>query len=123
MVALRGHTSYDGKLLSLYTLLADFDTAAKAYLDRLQNIRLRVNCVRSKPAVNILSPRNTRRLLVIMQKKIVERIVARMKVYGVCSIINDGTQDLSKMEASCLLIRYIEDDAIGRSRPVECMYV
>ena len=40
MVALRGHSSYGGKLLSLYTLLADFDTAAKAYLDRLQNIRL-----------------------------------------------------------------------------------
>ena len=81
MVALRGHTNYDGKLLSLYTLLADFDTAAKSYLDRLENIR--VKGVRSKRVskVNILSPRNVRRLLMIMQKKTVERKVARMKVF------------------------------------------
>lgn len=42
-----------------------------------------------------------------------------MKLLGVCSLINDGTQDLSKLEASYLLIRYIEDDKLGRPRPVE----
>lgn len=117
MVALRGHDSFDGKFLSLYSLLAQFDPSAKAYLDRLDSIRAKD--IRGKPAINVLSPRNVRRLLKVMENKIVERIVARMKVSGVCSIINDGTQDLSKMEASCLLIRYVEADGTGRPRPVE----
>ena len=54
-----------------------------------------------------------------MKTKTVERIVNSMKEQGVCSIINDGTQYLSKLEASCLLIRYIENDTNGRSRPVQ----
>ena len=67
MVALRGHDSMDGKFLSLYKLLADFDASAKAYLDYLDNTRR--NTVRRKPAVNILSPRNVRRLLNVMKTK------------------------------------------------------
>jgi hypothetical protein len=117
MVALRGHDSMDGKFLSLYKLLADFDASAKAYLDYLDNTRR--NTVRRKPAVNILSPRNVRRLLNVMKTTTLQCIVERMKLSGVCSIINDGTQDLSKLEASCLLIRYIEEDDSCRQRPVE----
>lgn len=117
MVAVRGHDSDHGKFLSLYRLLAEFDPSAKAYLDKLQAIRSQQ--LSRKPSINILSPRNVRRLLDIMKTKTVQRIVSSMKEQGVCSIINDGTQDLSKLEASCLLIRYIENDANGRPRPVE----
>ena len=44
-----------------------------------------------------------------MKKKIVARIANDMKHSGVCSIISDGTKDVRKVEASYLLIRYIED--------------
>ena len=117
MVAVRGHESNHGKFMSLYRLLAKFDLSAKAYLDKLDAIHAKT--VGRKPSVNILSPRNVRRLLSIMKTKVVDKIVHAMKVQGVCSIINDGTQDLSKLEASCLLIRYIEEDENGRPRPVE----
>jgi len=117
MVAIRGHNSVEGKFMSLYRLLSDFDPAAKAYLDRLDQIRS--NDVKRKPGVNVLSPRNVRRWLTVMKSKILTVIVDRMKQVGVCSIINDGTQDLSKLEASCLLIRYLEEDKGGRYRPVE----
>lgn len=69
MVALRGHNSNQGKFLSLYTLLADFEPAAKVYLDQL--CKIRSNTLRSKPDVNILSPRNVRRLLEVMKMKTV----------------------------------------------------
>ena len=116
MVAVRGHGSND-KFLSLYQLLAEFDVSAKAYLDYLENVRQ--NTVRCKPAVNILSPRNVRRLLNVTKTKTLQCIFERMKWSGVCSIINDGTQDLSKLEAFCLLIRYIKEDGSCRQRPVE----
>ena len=56
-----------------------------------------------------------------MKTKTIDIIVSRMKKSGLCSIINDGTQDLNKLEASCLLIRYVEeDDNVGeRPGPVE----
>jgi hypothetical protein len=117
MIAVRGHDSNHGKFMSLYRLLADYDLSAKAYLDKLQAIRAKA--IGRKPSVNILSPRNVRRLLNIMKAKTIDKIVHAMKLQGVCSIINDGTQDLSKLEASCLLIRYIEGDENGRLRPVE----
>ena len=117
MVAFRGHNSFDGKFLSLYTLLAEFDASAKAYLDRLDKIRAKP--VHRKPPVNVLSPRNVRRLLTIMKQKTVALVVSNMKLSGVCSLINDGTQDLSRLEASCLLIRYIENVDSTRPRPVE----
>ena len=44
--------------------------------------------------------RNVRRLLYIMETKTIQIIVNSMKEKEVCSIINDGTQDVSKLEAS-----------------------
>ena len=117
MIALRGHNSYDGKFLSLYSLLSDFDPAARAYLDRLD--RIRSNSVGRKPDVNILSPSNVRRLLIVMRDMVVSKIVKSMQEQGVCSIIADGTQDESKLEACCLLLRYVEVDSNGIPRPVE----
>lgn len=117
MVAIRGHNSYDGKFVSLYTLLADFDPAARAYLDRLDSIRGR-NAGR-KPEVNILSPRNVRKLLIVMRDMVISKIVTAMKLQGACSIIADGTQDESKLEACCLILRYIELNHEGVPKPVE----
>lgn len=117
MLALRGHNSYDGKFLSLYSLLSDFDPAARAYLDRLG--RIRSNTVHRKPDVNILSPCNVRRLLVVMRDMVVSKIVTAVQEQGVCSIIADGTQDESKLEACCLLLRYVEVDSNGIPKPVE----
>jgi hypothetical protein len=105
MVVIRGHSSYDGKFLSLYTLLADFDSAARAYLDRLGGIRRKDAC--SKPEVNILSTRNVRKMLIVMRDMVISKIVMAMKSQGICSIIADGTQDESKPEACCLIFRYI----------------
>ena len=116
MVAIRGHNSYDGKFLSLYTLLAEFDPAARAYLDKLSSIRERGVCI--KPELNILSPRNLRRMLTVMRDIVVSKIVTAMKSQGVCSIIADGTQDESKLEACCLILRYVEE-INGVPKPVE----
>ena len=46
--------------------------------------------------------RNVRRLLYIMETKTIQIIinVNSMKEKEVCSIISDGTQDVSKLEAS-----------------------
>jgi hypothetical protein len=105
------------EVLTLYRLLAEFDPSARVYLDRLQHIRSKnVQC---KPDVNILSPRNLLRLLTVMCDIVISKIVQAMKLQGVCSIIADGTQDESKMEACCLLLRYIEADDVGRLHPVE----
>ena len=106
MVAIRGHNSYDGKFLSLYGLLAEFDQAARAYLDRLDSIRGRNVC--TKPGVNILSPTNVRKILTVMRDMVIAKIVTTMKLQGVRSIIADGTQDESKLEACCLILRYID---------------
>ena len=50
MMAIRGHNNDDGALLNLFTLLADFDPTAAAYLKQLEEIRSREN--RKKPEVN-----------------------------------------------------------------------
>jgi hypothetical protein len=70
-VAIRGHNSHDGKFLSLYTLLAEFDPAARAYLDRLSSIRER--SVSIKPEMNILSPRNVRRMLIVLRDLVISQ--------------------------------------------------
>jgi len=117
MCAIRGNQTNEGKFISLYKLLAEYDPAARAYLDKLDKIRSSHGS--QKPEVNILSPRNIRRLINIMQTMVVQQSVETMKVQGICSLISDGTQDTSKLEACCVIIRYIEVDGLGVPRPVE----
>jgi len=98
-------------------LLAEYDPAARAYLDKLDKIRSSQGA--RKPEVNILSIRNIRRLLNIMHAMVVHQAVEAMKVQGICSLIADGTQDTSKYEACCVIIRYIEVNSLGIPRAVE----
>lgn len=116
MIAIRGHTANEGKLMNLFKLLAQYDTSAAAYLESLEIIRSRET--KKKPAVNFLSPLNVRRLLAVMKTLLVERVIQLVNKQRACSIISDGTQDESKMEAQCLIIRYLEENE-GMYRPVE----
>ena len=106
MIALRGHNSQGGKLIQLFKLLAEFEPSAAGYLEKLEAIRARET--RTKPEVNFLSPLNTRRLLTTMKTLIVEKISESVQLHGAYSIICDGTQDKSKLEAEAVLVRYIE---------------
>jgi Domain of unknown function (DUF4371) len=116
MIAIRGHSANEGKLMNLFKLLAQYDANAAAYLESLEAIRARET--RKKPAVNFLSPLNVRRLLTVMKTLLVERVIQLVNKQRACSIISDGTQDESKMEAQCLTIRYLEESE-GMCRPVE----
>lgn len=107
MCAIRGH----------HTLLAEYEPAAQAYLDRLDKVRS--SCATRKPDVNILSPRNIRHLLNIMFNMAVQQSVDAMKKKRICSLIADGTQDTSRLEACCIIIRYIEVNSLGVPQPVE----
>jgi hypothetical protein len=51
-----------------------------------------------------------------MRDMVVNRIVRKT---GLCSVISDGTQDESKLEARCVILRYLEDTPAGM-RPVDC---
>ena len=116
MMALRGHESNSGKFLHLFSLLAEFDPSASAYLEKLSSIRNRET--RKKPEVNFLSPINIRRLLKSMKVLVVKRIREAIEQQGAFSLICDGTQDASKLEAEAILVRYIEVHN-GRLRPTE----
>jgi len=116
MMAYHGTSSGEGKFLNLFRLLAEFDQSAAVYLEKLNSIRTRQS--RSKPEVNFLSPGNVRRLLSTMKKMVVEKIVEGLRSHGVCSLISDGTQDTSKLEAQCVILRYIEGNGPD-AHPVE----
>ena len=116
MEAIRGHDTYDGKFLHLFREFAEFEASAASYLEMLDGIRSHE--YRSKPEVNLLSPLNCRRLLITMRDMIVKKVVADINSTRVCSLISDGTQDQSKMEAQCVLLRYLESSSCGL-RPVE----
>jgi hypothetical protein len=116
MVAIRGHGAHDGKFLHLFREFAEFEASAASYLEMLDGIRSRES--RTKPEVNLLSPLNCRRLLITMRNMVVKKIVADIKNTKVCSLISDGTQDESKMEAQGVLLRYLETTSSGL-RPVE----
>jgi len=116
MFDIRGHSSHDGKFLHLFKLLAEFDPYAAAYLEKLDTIWTRKN--RTKPELNFLSPLNMRHLITTMKGMIVDRISASVQIHGAYSIICDGTQDKSKLEAEAILVRYIESKN-GRVLPVE----
>ena len=53
-----------------------------------------------------------------MKTILVERVIQLVNKQRACSIISDGTQDESKMEAQCLIICYLEENE-GMYRPVE----
>lgn len=116
MMALRGHDSNSGKFLNLFSLLAEFEPSATAYLEKLASRRSRETG--RKPEVNILSPRNIRRLVKTMKELVVKKISDTVGDQGAFSLIVDGTQDASKLEAVSVLIRYIESHA-GKLRPTE----
>ena len=116
MIAIRGHNSQEGKFLNLFQLLAQYDASAAAYLEALQSIRSRDT--RKKPEVNFLSPLNVRRLLTVMKTLVVERVTQLLDEQRTCSVISDGTQDESKMEAQAVIVRYVEVNE-GLCRPVE----
>jgi len=102
MIAIRGHNSDEGQFLNLFKLLAQYDASAAAYLQSLDTIRNRES--RKKPEINFVSALNVRRLLTIMKTMVVERIVHLVSQQRTCSVISDGTQDESKMEAQAVLI-------------------
>lgn len=116
MVAIRGHKSDDGKFLHLFREFAEFDAASAAYLEMLS--RMRSAEYMRKPEINLLSPMNIRRLLVTMRDMVVDKILAEVQKTKTCSIISDGTQDESKLEAQCVIVRYLEETSCGL-RPVE----
>jgi hypothetical protein len=68
--------------------------------------------------VNFLSPRNVRRLLSSMKELVVKKISDAIALQGAFSLICDGTQDASRLEAEAVLVRYIEKSN-GNLRPVE----
>jgi hypothetical protein len=115
MMALRGHDAGTGKLLNLFRLLAKYNPAASAYLEKLDR------CSREgkKMATNFLSHANAQRLLTVMRRLVIDEIVRRVEGEEKCSIIADGTFDSSKKEATVLLLRYIELDSNGSLQPVE----
>lgn len=116
MSAIRGHESHDGKFLHLFREFAEFDASAAAYLETLSGLQSREYS--KKPEINLLSPLNIRRLLITMRDMVVNRIVANVRKSGLCSLISDGTQDESKLEAQCIILRYLEDTPAG-VMPVE----
>jgi hypothetical protein len=67
----------------------DNDPDARTYLDSIEKIRSGIGA--RKPEVNVLSPRNIRRLLNIMYTMVVQQSVEAMKIQEVCSLIVDGT--------------------------------
>lgn len=93
MMALRGHDSNSGKFLNLFSLLAEFEPSATAYLEKLASRRSRETG--RKPEVNIFSPRNIRRLVKTMKELIVDKISDTVGDQGAFSLIVDGTQDAS----------------------------
>lgn len=116
MTAIRGHDGHDGKFLHLFREFAEFDASSAAYLEMLSNMR-GSNYMR-KPEINLISPLNIRRLLITMRDMVVDTILSQVKKKNVCSIISDGTQDESKLEAQCVILRYLEESPSGL-RPVE----
>jgi len=105
MTALLGHTSQDGKFMHLFTEFAEFDSCAAGYLQHLKDVRDRET--RQKPEVNLLSPLNVRRLLLTMKDLVVRQICSEVTKEKAFSVINDGTQDVSKKDAQAVLIRYV----------------
>jgi len=81
MCAIRGKQANDGKFMSLYKLLAEYDPAARTYLDIIEKI-CSGNGSR-KPEVNVLSPINIRCMLNIMYTMVVQQSVEAMKMQGV----------------------------------------
>jgi len=118
MLAIRGHGSFDGKFLHMFREFAEFEASAASYLEMLDGIR--ANEYRNKPEVNLLSPLNCKRLLITMRDMAVKEVVTDIAstTTRVCSLISNGTQDESKMEAQCVLLRYLETGPCGL-RPVE----
>jgi len=116
MMVLRGHESNSGKFLHLFNLLAEFDPSTSAYLQKLASIRS--GETRKKPEVNFLSPVNIRRLLNTMKDLVVKSIREAIEQQGAFSLICDGTQDASKLEAEAILVRYLEVHN-GRLHPTE----
>jgi hypothetical protein len=114
MMALRGHNVSEGKFVGLFTLLSKYDTSANAYLKKLAETKAK----HQKPELNLLSPLNQRRLLLTMKKMVVNIIATRVKGEGVCSLILDSTQDSSRLEATSVIIRYLENGE-HQSRPRE----
>ena len=116
MTALLGHRSQDGKFLHLFREFAEFDPYAAGYLQSLNEVRERET--KRKPEVNLLSPLNIRRLLVTMKTLVVRNICDEVSTQKSFSIINDGTQDVSKKDAQAVLLRYVSMQD-GVVRPVE----
>ena len=116
MTTVRGHESHDGKFLHLFREFAEFDASSAAYLEMLSNTR-DDECIR-KPEINLLSPLNIRRLLITMRDMVVDKILHEVQKTSVCSLVSDGTQDESKLEAQCVILRYLEESPSGL-RPVE----
>ena len=54
-----------------------------------------------------------------MKLLVVNKITQKIKTCRSCSIISDGTQDESKLEAVCVIVRYVEENQSGSVRPVE----
>ena len=105
MTAVLGHSSQDGKFLHLFREFAEFDSYASGYLQYLNDVRERET--RRKPEVNLLSPLNLRRLLVTMKTLVVRYISSEVASQSAFSVINDGTQDVSKKHAQAVLLRCV----------------
>ena len=116
MTALLGHNSYEGKFLHLFREFAEFDSCAAGYLAHLDKIRNQET--KKKPEVNLLSPLNVRRLLLTMKKLVVNHICDQVAKQKAFSLINDGTQDLSKKDVQAVIVRYVSVDQ-GNIRPFE----
>ena len=114
MIAIRGHDAGTGKLNNLFRLLARYNPAAATYVEKLDHAASSGN----RMALNFPSPLQTQRLLSVMKRLVVKQIADRIRKHGKCAIIADGTYDSSKREATVLL-RYVEVDEQGSSRPVE----
>ena len=113
MTAVLGHSIQDGKFLHLFREFAGFDCYASGYLNEVRERE-----TRRKLEVNLLSPLNLRHLLVTMKALVVHYISSEVASQSAFSVINDGTQDVSKKDAQAVLLRYVTVND-GVVRPVE----
>lgn len=117
MMSFRKSENTEGKFFKIFSLIAKRNADAQMYLNKV----LENKGKGKKMEVNFLSQSSLVRILSIMRKMVLDRIKSDIRETGKISLIVDSTQDSSKMEATVVLLRYIEDnsEAIASPRPCE----
>ena len=105
MIAFWGDKPSESKFMSLFLLIAKRDASAAAYLAAVD----KAHSLQNKMAVNFLSPANIHLALMTMKDMVVEQGVQDISITKKACITFDSTQDVSKREASVVIMRYLQN--------------